>query len=420
VALVAGTGDLLDQARRRIRLVDPEAAEALRTAGAVFVDIRPIAQRDVHGTIPGALVIDRNVLEWRLEPGGADRDGRVEPGRPLIVFCQQGYASSLAAAALGDIGVADVFDLSGGFDAWCAAGLPVDGPARRGVDVEPLTPTIGAVVSSVRLAELDPGTTAAIRAALLRHRVLFFRDQHLTPSQLVAFGRRFGALTPAHPLVGGLDDHHPEVLVLDSGDYRLGVGDRARATSYNNRWHTDMTFTAEPPLGSILAAVTVPDCGGDTLWADLIDAYRTLPESTRAALDPLTAVHDARHAFGRFRTDDPTGEQGARLDDLEPVRHPVVRVHPETGERGLFVNPTFTRSVDGLPAEEGERLLGGVYAHMTAPERTVRWRWRPGDVAFWDNRATAHYAVADYGAATRVMHRVTVAGDRPAGPGPEC
>ncbi len=416
---MAGTGELLDEARRRIRLVDPEAAEAMRAEGAVFVDIRPVAQRGVYGTIPGAVVIDRNVLEWRLEPDGAHRDGRVEPGRPLVVYCQQGYASSLAAAALGDIGVADVYDLRGGFDAWLEAGLPVDAPAGPGIHVEPLTPTIGAVVHDLRLAELDPGATATIRAALLRHRVVFFRDQRLTPSQLVGFGRHFGALMSAHPLVGGLDEDHPEVLVLDGGDNSLGVGDRVDGTSYNNRWHTDVTFTAEPPLGSILAAVTVPESGGDTLWADLVDAYRTLPESTRATLDPLTAIHDARAAFGRFRADDPTGEQGARLDHLDPVRHPVVRVHPETGERGLFVNPTFTRHIEGLPADDSERLLAALYAHMTAPERTVRWRWRAGDVAFWDDRVTAHYAVADYGRAARVMHRVTVAGDRPVGPSAE-
>jgi len=155
--------------------------------------------------------------------------------------------------------------------------------------------------------------------------------------------------------------------------------------------------------------VQVPERGGDTLWADLADAYRTLSAPLRTLVDPMVAVHDAGATFDRFRDDDPTGEHAARLRQLEPVRHPVVRIHPETGERVLFVNPTFTRRIEALAAAESATLLELLYAHSIEPERTVRWRWRAGDVAIWDNRATAHYAVADYGTARRVMHRVTIA-----------
>lgn len=296
-----------------------------------------------------------------------------------------------------------------------AAGLPTTlTPAS--LQVEALTGTLGAVVHGVDLcAGVGPDEVGSIRQALLRYRVVFFRDQPVTPTQLVAFGRAFGELTPAHPLVGGLDDDHPEILVLDSTDYPLGVGSRGEGTSYNNRWHTDVTFSERPPLGSILAAKRIPARGGDTLWADLVDAYATLSPALRELLLPLRAVHDAGATFERFRADDPTGEQVARLARLEPVEHPVVRRHPETGELGLFVNPTFTRRILGLHESESRALLDLLYAHAVEPERTVRWRWREGDVAFWDNRTTAHYAAADY-TEPRLMHRITLTGDRPSGP----
>lgn len=283
------------------------------------------------------------------------------------------------------------------------------------MEIEALTGSIGAVVHGVELAgELGDEVIARVRRAWLEYRVVFFRGQVITPTQQVAFARRFGVLTPAHPLVGGLDEAHPEVLVLDSADYPLGVGSRGRGTSYNDRWHTDVTFSERPPTGTILAAKQIPARGGDTLWVDLVGAYATLSAPIRALLDGLVAVHDASATFSRFRDDDPSGAQKQRLAKLEPVRHPVVRVHPETGERGLFVNPTFTAYIEGLLPSESDALLDLLYRHMTQPERTVRWRWQAGDVAFWDNRATAHYATADYDE-RRVMHRVTVAGDRPVG-----
>ena len=289
-------------------------------------------------------------------------------------------------------------------------------PIPDGWSVEALTGTLGAVIQGVNLSrELTDEAVTAIRSALLGFRVVFFRDQFLTPGQQVAFARRFGDLTPAHPLLGGLDDDHPEILVLDSADYPLGVGSRTNATSYNNRWHTDVTFSECPPTGTILAAQLIPARGGDTLWADLVDAYATLSPPIQNLIDDAVAVHDASGTFNRFRDDDPTGDQQHKLSKLNPVRHPVVRVHPETGERGLFVNETFTQRIVGLSPAESDAILNLLYTHTVEPERVVRWKWRDGDVAFWDNRATAHYAAADYGDHRRVMHRVTVAGDRPFG-----
>jgi alpha-ketoglutarate-dependent taurine dioxygenase len=294
------------------------------------------------------------------------------------------------------------------------ATLPIDVHATPDVSVEPLTGSIGAELHGLDLrSPLADTTIAGIRRALLRWRVVFLRDQHITPSELVAFGRRFGELTPAHPLQGGLDDDHPEILVLDSRDYALGIGDRGNGTSYNNRWHTDVTFSTNPPLASILAAKEIPPLGGDTLWADLVGAYESLSPAIRQLVDPLEAVHDASRTFDRFQ-DASGGDNRARVAALAPVRHPVVRVHPETGQLGLFVNPVFTSHIEGLSRLESEAVLRLLYEHIATPEHVVRWRWQAGDVAFWDNRATSHYAAADYNGA-RIMHRITITGDRPLG-----
>ena len=179
-------------------------------------------------------------------------------------------------------------------------------------------------------------------------------------------------------------------------------------------WHTDVTFMRRPPLGSILRAVVVPPAGGDTLWSDQQAAFESLSPALQEFLSTLTAVHDGRRTFGGFLDAGHVIEwEGERLASLDPTEHPVVRTHPETGRRSLFVNPQFTSHLVGLSARHSEALLDQLYRHMTVPEHTVRHRWRPGDVAFWDNRATMHYATLDYGDAARVMHRVTLRGDRP-------
>ncbi len=283
------------------------------------------------------------------------------------------------------------------------------------IHATPLTGTLGAQIDGVDLSvTLDDEVIDAIRQALLEHRVLFFREQELGPSELVRFAPRFGPLTPAHPIHNGIEGH-PEVLVIDTS-----TNPRARARQFEGartyKWHTDVTFVEEPPLGSLLHAQVIPPRGGDTQWADTVDAYAGLSEPLREIVDGLVAVHDGRRVFGQLAKLDPTGRAKERLDALPPVRHPVVRVHPETGERSLFVNPAFTSHLDGFAPHESDAILQLLYEQIAQPERTVRWRWAEGDLAFWDNRSTAHYAITDYGDQHRKLQRVTIAGDRPVGP----
>lgn len=264
--------------------------------------------------------------------------------------------------------------------------------------------TLGAEIESVDLAgPLDDDTIGALRAALLERKVLFFREQSLTPDGLTALARRFGEPTPAHPVEPSLPGH-PEVLPLDSGE-----GARADV------WHSDLTFQPCPPLGALLLASTVPAVGGDTLWADMAAAYEAVSDPLRGFLEGLTAAHSAQKAGGYFAQRDAAGERAARAAADGPVHHPVVRVHPETGRRSLFVNPLFTLGIDGLHRAESQALLRHLHEVATAPEHVVRWQWREGDLAFWDNRCTMHYALLDFGPAVRRMERVAIEGDRPVG-----
>jgi taurine dioxygenase len=273
---------------------------------------------------------------------------------------------------------------------------------------ERLGPGFGAEVRGIDLATASDGEVAAVRRALTEHKVLFFSGQDLDPDSQIALGNRLGSLTASHPVVPGLDEAHTEIYALDSAD-----------NGFADVWHTDVTFVRRPPLGSILRPVTLPPTGGDTNWADLELAYRSLSEPVRALADQLTAVHDGTREFGYYLAQRRGGEgsvwDGERYRSLEPVEHPVVRVHPETGRRSLFVNPGFTSHIVGVSDAESRHLLDLFYAHITKPEHIVRHRWQVGDVAMWDNRATAHYANRDYGDARRVMHRVTLRGDEPVG-----
>jgi alpha-ketoglutarate-dependent taurine dioxygenase len=272
--------------------------------------------------------------------------------------------------------------------------------------IEPIGVHHGADVRGVDLATASDDQIAAVRAALVQYKVLFFAGQDLDPDSQVRLGRRVGELTPSHPVVPGLDEEHPEIYALDAAD-----------NGFADVWHTDVTFVRRPPLGSILRAVQVPDVGGDTQWADAEAAYASLSAPVRALADQLTAVHDGNREFGYYlaqrggnRWD---GEEYVRL---EPIEHPVVRVHPETGRRSLFVNPGFTSHIAGVSDAESRGLLDLFYAHLTKPEHIVRHRWSVGDVAMWDNRATLHYANRDYGDFRRIMHRITLRGDEPVGP----
>ena len=280
---------------------------------------------------------------------------------------------------------------------------------------------IGAEISGVDLSgPLDTDTVAAIRAALLAHKVVFFRGQHLDHGQQIAFARQFGELTHAHPHEDAAPQDHPEILTIDPRRYEQLYGlDRRQLTrrqySYYSGWHTDVTAAVNPPAASILRAETVPAFGGDTAWSNLVAAYEGLSEPLRRLADGLRA----EHRFLAGSEADEAGRYQERINkNLLVAVHPVVRVHPETGERALFVNPGFTKKILGLSAAESRQILDLLFGQIARPAYTVRFRWRPGDIAFWDNRATAHLAPEDleHLDVERTLHRVTLIGDRPVGP----
>jgi taurine dioxygenase len=254
------------------------------------------------------------------------------------------------------------------------------------LQVRPLAGALGAEVRGVRLADLDDGDFAALHKLWNEHLVLFFPDQNVSPDEHVAFARRFGE-PEIHPFLPKLSDAHPEIVVLE------GV---ARADVF----HTDVTFSATPPRCSVLHARVMPEVGGDTIFTNQYLAYEQLSAPMRELLDGLTAVHTAK----------PFGHPEIRCE------HPVVRVHPETGRKSLFVNRQFTAHIPQLQRPESHALLTYLYAWSESPERQCRYRWAPGTVGIWDNRCTQHYAVNDYPAdADRRIERVTVLGDEPAG-----
>ena len=274
------------------------------------------------------------------------------------------------------------------------------------IDIRPLTPTIGAVIGNVDLARsTDADTIDAIRAALLKHKVIFFEDQHLTPQQHRDFAAKFGELH-THPLYPGVPEAS-ELFILDN---------HANNPTDNDAWHTDVTFIETPPLGALLYAKSLPENGGDTIWANMQAAYEALSRPMREFLIQLDAVHDFARGFparGTVAKGAGADKHAKALEEHPPVVHPVIRTHPETGADSLFVNYGFTDRIKGLRRSESEALLNMLFVHIQKPEFQVRWKWKPNAIAFWDNRITQHYAVNDYLPARRVMHRATILGDRP-------
>jgi taurine dioxygenase len=272
------------------------------------------------------------------------------------------------------------------------------------LDLRPLSAHIGAEVHGLDLAgDLDDTMIEAIRAAWIEYQVVFFPEQRLTPEMQTAFARRFGEITEGHPVEPHLTGH-PNVHPIDS------------MYGHTNFWHTDVTFMSRPPSGSLLYAVELPDVGGDTMWASTRAAYETLAAPLREFCDNLTAYHYDAYYANEVANGNGKVWEGKKVEKLYPVEHPVVRVHPESGRRNLFVNPQFTAGLKDFPAPQSRDFLRVLYRHMEQPEFLVRYRWSPGTVAFWDNRATMHFGIHDYGDARRVMHRVTLRGDRPYGP----
>ena len=262
-----------------------------------------------------------------------------------------------------------------------------------------LSPAIGAELIGADLANFDDTLVAEVRAALLKYQVVFFRDQHdLTREQHIAFARSFGDLEihPATPK----NQPDPEVL-------RIAHGPKSKGQE--NNWHSDVTWRAEPSLGSILRAIELPEIGGDTLFSNMIMAYEDLDEELKEKLCKMTAVHDIARVFARRLNTDASNLH----EKFPPQEHPVIRTHPETGERGLYVNIAFTDHIVGMDRDESDKLLAFLYHRAWLPEYQCRFRWAPGSLAFWDNRACQHYAASDYFPNVRIMERVTVAGDRP-------
>ena len=269
----------------------------------------------------------------------------------------------------------------------------------QAIRVEKLTPIIGAEVHGVDLSQpLDERTLKDVHDALIDNGVIFFRDQHLTPEQQKDFGRLFGELH-VHPAAPALLEGHPEILVIHADEKSKRVAGEV--------WHSDVSCDPEPPMGSILYMHELPPVGGDTLFASMYAAYEALSAPMKRFVEGLTAWHDGEHVYrGRYGL----GDEGKTFPRAE---HPVVRTHPVSGRKGLYVNRGFTTRVAQLSRPESDALLEFLYQHVETPEFHCRFRWQVNSVAFWDNRYVQHHAMWDYFPQRRHGHRVTISGDKP-------
>jgi taurine dioxygenase len=275
--------------------------------------------------------------------------------------------------------------------------MPDDGIEFQTIQVRPLTPAIGAEIFGVDLSRsLSTQQFDEIHSALMRHLVIFFRDQHLTIEQHKAFGRRFGSLD-IHPT--SRMEGHPEIIEIKADENSHYVAGEV--------WHSDVTCNPVPPMGSILYLHRIPDNGGgDTLFVNMYRAYETLSPPVRSLVDGLTAVHNGEQVYRGRQRKNVTGE-------LPRAEHPVVRTHPVTGRRALFVNRNFTTHIVGMSRLESDALLEMLYRHSERDDFKCRFKWQPNSIAFWDNRCTMHLAMWDYYPQRRYGHRVTIAGTKP-------
>lgn len=278
----------------------------------------------------------------------------------------------------------------------------------RRITISPLAPSLGAEVAGVDLAvSPDAETVEEIRRAFLEHQVLFFRGQTLTPAQLVAAAELFGPVG-TYPFAAPIPEH-PQVIAV--------VKEPHQTTNFGGIWHSDTPYLVRPALGSALYALEVPEVGGDTVWANGYRAWETLSEGLRSVLGPLRAVHSAAKNKAKLRADHMRdGAMQAQYEDamdITEAEHPVARTHPETGRTALYVSPAHTTHFSGWTEAESAPLLDYLFRHMTQEDNTCRFRWTQGAVAVWDNRCTLHYPLNDYHGRRRVMHRVTIDGERP-------
>jgi taurine dioxygenase len=273
-----------------------------------------------------------------------------------------------------------------------------------GIRVRPVSPAVGAEIDGIDLANpMSSATFTAIRDALFTHGVIFFRDQHLTPDEHVAFARRFGEIN-VNRFFKTVDGYPMIAEIRKDPDQQKNIG---------GNWHTDHSYDLAPAMGSILYAHDVPEMGGDTLFASMYAAYEALSDGLKRTLEGLRALHSSRQAFGAgaYAT---RGDLNGRVRNAELATqdavHPVVITHPGTGRKALYVNQAFTVRIEGWTDDESRPLLEYLYAHAARMEFTYRFQWRPRSIAFWDNRCTWHYALNDYQGQRRVMHRITVEG----------
>jgi taurine dioxygenase len=291
--------------------------------------------------------------------------------------------------------------MSGPFSHLAAERERLSGLRWQYFDATPLGVTVGAEITGVDLRRpLAAAVVAELRRALFDYKVLFFRNQPLSPAEHVAFARRFGPLE-LHPFIPS-NTAEPELVRFEKG---------AEVAGYENSWHHDVTWRLRPSMAAVLHALTVPPRGGDTLFADMYAAYDSLDDATCAVIEDLDALHDFTRAFGHAV---PAGELAAMQQRYPAVSHPVVCTHPATGRRHLYVNRIFVRHLIGLDRDESLALLDRLCRQADSPEHQYRFTWSDHAVAMWDNRAVQHYASSDYWPHTRIMERASIAGDRPA------
>ncbi len=282
---------------------------------------------------------------------------------------------------------------------------------RESISIQPLTPSIGAEISGVNLKELRQSTFDTIHECWLKYKLVFFREQDLGLDDLIEFSRRFGELMPL-PYIQPMDTYPQVIRILKEADeINMGV--------FGGDWHSDFSFLAEPPMASILYGSDIPPLGGDTLWVNMAQAWKDLPENLRQQLKGKIAIHTGAPYGVSHAPEESTQFKGSieiarnNPEADEETRHPAVCRHPDTGEEMLFISPTYTTRIDGLSQTESDKLLNQLYQHCTRPEFSCRFSWQCGTLAIWDNRNTMHYAVNDYDGYRREMFRTTIEGHKP-------